>query len=65
VTEAGPDPRGSRRAAVRTLRLYLAAFVVYVVVGVLVPEFMFTSVVGIAYVLVAVWIVPSLLARLR
>ncbi len=52
-------------AAVRTFLLYFAAFVVYVVVGVLVPEFMFTSVVAIAYVLIAVWLFPALVRRVR
>ena len=54
-----------RKASLRTLALYLAAGAVYVAIGVAVPEFMFSSVVGIAYVLVAVWLVPSLVARLR
>jgi hypothetical protein len=48
---------------VREFRVYFAAFVVYVVIGVLVPEFMFASVVGIAYVLVATWLVPALVRR--
>ena len=47
----------------RTFLVYLAAFVVYVAIGVAVPAFMFTSIVGIAYVLVAAWLVPSLLRR--
>ena len=62
MSEAGA---GGRRASLRTLALYLAAGVVYVAIGVLVPEFMFSSVVGIAYLLVAVWLVPALVARLR
>jgi hypothetical protein len=54
-----------RSASLRTLALYLAAGALYVVIGVAVPEFMFSSVVGIAYLLVAVWLVPALVARLR
>jgi hypothetical protein len=50
---------------VREFLVYFAAFVVYVVIGVAVPEFMFASVVGIAYVLVATWLVPALVRRVR
>jgi len=50
---------------VRSLLVYLAAFIVYVAIGVAVPEFMFTSIVAIAYVLVATWLVPALVRRVR
>ncbi|MFN2469380.1 MAG: hypothetical protein ABR521_14775 [Gaiellaceae bacterium] len=53
------------RDGVSTLLLYLAAGVVYVVTGVLFVEFMFTSVVAIAYLLLAVWLLPATVRRLR
>jgi uncharacterized membrane protein (DUF485 family) len=49
----------------RELALYLAAGVVYVGVGVAVPEFLFAWVVAAAYLLVAVWLLPELVRRLR
>ncbi|MBD0328920.1 MAG: hypothetical protein ICV64_02300 [Thermoleophilia bacterium] len=49
----------------RTLALYLAAAVVYITLGVFVPEVLFSSLVGIAYLLLAVWVVPALVARVR
>ena len=44
--------------------LYAAAAVAYVVLGVLVPELLFSWPVGAAFLLVAVWVVPSLVRRL-
>jgi hypothetical protein len=43
--------------------LYLVAGVAYVVLGVLVPELLFAWPVGVAYLLLAVWVVPALLRR--
>ncbi len=43
----------------------MAAAVVYVAVGVFVPEVLFSSVVGIVYLLVAVWLLPAAVRRLR
>lgn len=45
--------------------LYLAAAIAYVALGVAVPDFLFSWVVGAAFLLLAVWLVPSLLRRLR
>jgi hypothetical protein len=50
---------------VRELALYLTAAAVYVALGVAVPAFLFSWIVGAVFLLVAVWIVPSLLRRLR
>ena len=44
---------------------YLAAAAVYVALGVAVPAFLFSWVVGAVYLLLAVWVVPALLRRLR
>jgi len=48
-----------------TVLLYAGAALVYVVVGVLFTEFMLTSVVAVAYLLVAVWLLPALVRRVR
>ena len=53
------------REGVGTLLVYLAAGVVYVVTGVLFVEFMLSSVIAIAYLLLAVWLVPATVRRLR
>jgi hypothetical protein len=50
---------------VKELALYLAAGVVYVALGVAVPELLFSWIEGAAYLLVAVWLLPALVARLR
>jgi hypothetical protein len=50
---------------VRELVLYLAAGAVYVVVGVAVPELLFSWVEGAAFLLIAVWVLPALLERVR
>ena len=45
--------------------LYAAAAAVYIAVGVFVPEVLFSSVVGMAYLLAAVWLLPAAVRRLR
>jgi hypothetical protein len=50
---------------VRELALYLAAGAAYVALGVAVPELLFSWVEGAAFLLVAVWILPALVRRLR
>jgi hypothetical protein len=47
------------------LALYLAAGVVYIALGVAVPELLFSWVEGAAFLLIAVWLLPALVARLR
>ena len=47
------------------LVLYLAAGAVYVVLGVAVPELLFSWVEGAAFLLIAVWLLPALVIRLR
>ena len=49
----------------RTLALYLAAGVVYVAIGVAYPGFLYSSVVAAAYLVVAVWLIPEGVRRLR
>jgi hypothetical protein len=49
----------------RTLALYATAAVVYIAVGVAEPHFLLAWPVGVSYLLLAVWVVPSLLRRLR
>ncbi len=43
--------------------LYGLAAVAYIALGVLVPEVLFPWIAGVAFLLVAVWIVPALLRR--
>jgi hypothetical protein len=50
---------------VRTLALYVLVGVVYVCIGVFVPDLLYSSVVGAAFLLVGVWIVPEGLRRLK
>ena len=49
----------------RTLALYVAAGVVYVAIGVAFPDFLYSSVVAAAYLVVAVWVIPEAIRRLR
>ncbi len=44
--------------------LYGLAAVAYITLGVLVPEVLLSWIVGVAFLLLAVWIVPALLRRL-
>jgi hypothetical protein len=50
---------------VRELAVYLGAAAAYVALGVVVPELLFSWVVGAAFLLVAVWVFPALIRRLR
>jgi hypothetical protein len=50
---------------VRTLVLYLAAGVVYVAIGVAYPGFLYSAVVCIVYLVVAVWVIPEAIRRWR
>jgi hypothetical protein len=49
----------------RELALYLAAGVAYIALGVAVPELLFSWVEGAVFLLLAVWVLPALLERLR
>lgn len=49
----------------RELALYIAAGVVYVALGVAVPELLFSWVEGAAFLLIAVWLLPALVERIR
>jgi hypothetical protein len=53
------------RPPVNTLLVYLSAAVVYIVVGVFWVDFMFSVIVAAGYLIVAAWLVPSALRRLR
>ncbi len=48
----------------RELAAYLVAGVVYVAIGVLVPEFLFSWVVAAAYLMLCVVVIPALVRRL-
>ena len=49
----------------RELALYLGAAAAYVGLGVAIPELLFSWVEGAAFLLLAVWVVPALVRRLR
>jgi hypothetical protein len=49
----------------KTLLVYLGAAVLYIVVGVFYVDFMLSVVVAAAYLLVAIWLVPEGIRRLR
>lgn len=44
---------------------YVVAFFVYVGIGVAVPDFLYSSVVAAAFLVVVVWAIPEGLRRLR
>jgi putative Ca2+/H+ antiporter (TMEM165/GDT1 family) len=50
---------------VRELALYVAAGALYVAIGVFVPEVLLAWPVGAAFLLVAVWLLPAAVRRLR
>jgi hypothetical protein len=50
---------------VKELAPYLAAAVAYIALGVAIPELLLSWVEGAAFLLLAVWIVPALVRRLR
>ena len=47
------------------LRLYLIAAVAYIALGVALPRVLLSWVEGTAFLLLVVWILPSLIRRLR
>ncbi len=47
------------------LRLYLVAAVAYIAIGVAFPTLLYSWVEGTAFLLLVVWILPSLIRRLR
>ena len=49
----------------RELFTYIAAGVVYVAIGVAYTSFLYSSVVALAFLVCAVWLVPAGLRRLR
>lgn len=51
--------------AVRTLLVYLGAAVVYIVIGVMYVDFMLSVIVAAGYLLIAAWLVPEAIRRLR
>jgi len=50
---------------VRELAPYLAAGVAYIALGVAFPSLLLSWVEGVAFLLVAVWLLPALVRRLR
>ena len=49
----------------KELVVYVAAAVVYIVLGVAIAELLFSWVEGAAFLLLAVWVLPALLERVR
>jgi hypothetical protein len=49
----------------KELALYVAAGVVYVVLGVAIPELLFSWIEGAVFLLLAVWVLPAVLERFR
>ena len=49
----------------RELAGYVVAGVVYIAIGLAIPAFLFSWIVAAAYLLVAIWLVPAGLRRLR
>lgn len=49
----------------RTLALYVAAGVVYVAIGVNFPDFLYSSVVAVLYLVTVCWALPEGIRRLR
>jgi len=47
----------------KELALYVAAGVVYIALGVAIPELLFSWIEGAVYLLLAVWVLPALLGR--
>lgn len=53
------------RSDLRVLAGYVVAAAVYIAIGVAFNDFLLSVVVGIAYLLVAMWLVPMTFRRLR
>ena len=53
------------RAQFRAFLGYCLAAAVYIAIGVAVTDFLYSFWVGVAYVLVTCWLIPSLVRRLR
>lgn len=49
----------------RELALYLVAAAIYITIGVFFLEFMLASIVALGYLLIAVWLLPEMVRRLR
>jgi hypothetical protein len=49
----------------RELAAYLLAGAAYVVLGVAIPELLFSWIEGAAFLLLAVWVLPAVLERFR
>jgi hypothetical protein len=60
---AQPSLRGALQRGWRELALYLAAGVVYVAIGVAVPEFLFSWIVAASYLLLCVVALPAAVHR--
>jgi hypothetical protein len=50
---------------VKELALYLAAAVAYIALGLAVPELLFSWIEAAVFLLLAVWVLPAVLERLR
>ena len=53
------------RSDLRVFAGYCAAAAVYIVIGVVYDDFLLSVVVGMAYIVIAAWLVPMAIRRLR
>ena len=53
------------RADLRTFAAYGLAAAIYIVIGVAYQDFLLSVVVGIGYLVLAVWLLPAAVRRLR
>ena len=63
--DGGAAFRLPRRDQLPTLALYLAAGALYVGIGLITQDFLFSVVVAIGYLLIVAWLVPLAVRRLR
>lgn len=57
--------RFPRRNQLPTLALYLGAAALYIGIGLITQDFLFSVVVAIGYLLIVAWLVPAVVRRLR
>ena len=62
-TEQGGPDDGVTFSGAREFAAYVAAGVAYIAIGLLEPAFLFSWVVAAAYLLVALWILPTVVCR--
>jgi hypothetical protein len=53
------------RSQLRTLGVYVVAGVIYITIGLIEIDFILASIVALAYLLIAIWLVPAAFRKLR